>query len=175
MDRRRLRPARASAGERPRVNVEEGTVPGLSKVDHGVSPPAIEIPRRYNAAHDLIERNLAAGRGAKLAYIDDAGRYTYAELAERVNCAANALAGLGLGFEDRVMLCHLDTIDWPAVFLGAIRAGIVPIAVNTLLTAADYEFMLNDSRAKALVVSEALWPQFASILANSVLRSSISQ
>jgi benzoate-CoA ligase len=138
---------------------------GLSKTDHSVSPPAIEIPRRYNAAHDLIERNLVAGRGAKLAYIDDAGRCTYAELAERVNRAANALAGLGLGFEDRVMLCHLYTIDWPAVFLGAIKAGIVPIAVNTLLTAADYEFMLNDSRAKALVVSEALWPQFASILA----------
>jgi benzoate-CoA ligase len=137
---------------------------GLSKADHDANPPAIEIPRRYNAAHDLIERNLAAGRGAKLAYIDDAGRCTYAELAERVNRAANALTGLGLGLEDRVMLCHLDTIDWPAVFLGAIKAGIVPVAVNTLLTAADYEFMLNDSRAKALVVSEALWPQFASIL-----------
>jgi benzoate-CoA ligase len=145
---------------------EEETVAGLSKVDHGVSPPAIEFPRGYNAAHDLIERNLAAGRGAKLAYIDDAGRYTYAELAERVNRAANALTGLGLGLEDRVMLCHLDTIDWPALFLGAIKAGIVPVAVNTLLTAADYEFMLNDSRAKALVVSEALWPQFAPILVN---------
>jgi benzoate-CoA ligase len=141
-------------------------VAALSKIDHRVTPPAIEFPRGYNAAHDLIERNLAAGRGAKLAYIDDAGRYTYAELAERVNRAANALAGVGLGMEDRVMLCHLDTIDWPAVFLGAIKAGIVPVAVNTLLTAADYEFMLNDSRAKALVVSEALWPQFAPILAN---------
>jgi benzoate-CoA ligase len=138
---------------------------GLSRADHGVSPPAIEFPRRYNAAYDLIERNLAAGRGAKLAYIDDAGRYTYADLAERVNRAANALTGLGLGLEDRVMLCHLDAIDWPATFLGAIKAGIVPIAVNTLLTAADYEFMLNDSRAKALIVSEALWPQFATILA----------
>jgi benzoate-CoA ligase len=137
---------------------------GLSKADHGASPPAIEIPRRYNAAHDLIERNLAAGRGAKLAYIDDAGRYTYAELAERVNRVANALTELGLGPEDRAMLCHLDTIDWPAAFLGAIKAGIVPIAVNTLLTPADYEFMLNDSRAKALIVSEALWPQFAAIL-----------
>ncbi len=137
----------------------------LSTADHGVSPPAISIPRRYNAAHDLVERNLAAGRGAKLAYIDDAGRCTYAELAERVNRAANALTGLGLGLEDRVLLCHLDTIDWPAVFLGAIKAGIVPVAVNTLLTPADYEFMINDSRAKALVVSEALWPQFAAILA----------
>jgi benzoate-CoA ligase len=137
----------------------------LSRADHGASPPVIEIPRRYNAAHDLIERNLAAGRGTKLAYIDDAGRYTYADLAERVNRAANALTGLGLGPEDRILLCHLDAIDWPAAFLGAIKAGIVPIAVNTLLTAADYEFMLNDSRAKALIVSEVLWPQFAPILA----------
>ena len=54
------------------------------------------------------------------------------------------------------MLCHLDTIDFPSVFLGAIKAGIVPIAVNTLLTTADYEFMLEDSRARALVVSEQL-------------------
>jgi benzoate-CoA ligase len=143
---------------------EEGTVSGLSKADHSVSPPAIEIPAKYNAAHDLIERNLAAGRAAKIAYIDDAGRYTFGELAERVNRAANALTELGLGIDDRLMLCHLDTVDWVAVFLGAIKAGIVPIAVNTLLTSADYEFMLNDSRAKALVVSEQLWPQFAPIL-----------
>jgi len=136
----------------------------LSHADHRSSPPELGIPRDYNAAHDLIERNLAAGRGGKLAFIDDGGRYTYADLAERVNRAANVLTGLGLAIEDRVVLCHLDTIDWPAAFLGAIKAGIVPIAVNTLLTPADYEFMLNDSRAKALVVSEALWPQFAGIL-----------
>jgi len=62
------------------------------------------------------------------------------------------------------MLAHLDTVDFPSVFLGAIKAGIVPIAGNTLLTTADYEFMLNDSRAKALVVSEALLPTFAPLL-----------
>jgi benzoate-CoA ligase len=138
----------------------------FSRADHRSDPPTIEIPRDYNAAHDLVERNLAAGRGAKLAYLDDAGRYTYADLAERVNRAANALRGLGLQMEDRILLCHLDTIDWPAVFLGAIKAGIVPVAVNTLLTSSDYEFMLNDSRAKTLVVSEQLLPQFAAILAN---------
>jgi benzoate-CoA ligase len=150
-------------GECP-VQLEERTVSGHSRADHGVNPPAIEIPRKYNAAHDLIERNLAAGRAAKIAYIDDAGRCTFGELAERVNRAANALTELGLGIDDRLMLCHLDTVDWVAVFLGAIKAGIVPIAVNTLLTASDYEFMLNDSRAKALVVSGELWPQFAPIL-----------
>ncbi len=136
----------------------------LSRADQRSDPPAIEIPRDYNAAHDLVARNLAAGRGTKLAYVDDAGRYTYADLAERVNRAANALRDLGLQMEDRILLCHLDTIDWPAVFLGAITAGIVPVAVNTLLTPGDYEFMLNDSRAKALVVSEPLLGQFSGIL-----------
>ncbi|MGH8631510.1 MAG: benzoate-CoA ligase family protein, partial [Burkholderiales bacterium] len=129
-----------------------------------MSPPSIEIPRDYNAAHDLIERNLAAGRAAKLAYIDDAGRYTYAELAQRVNRAAHALGSLGLQIEDRVLLVLLDTIDFPSVFLGAIKAGIVPVAANTLLTTADYKFMLEDSRAQALVVSEALLPQLQPLI-----------
>jgi benzoate-CoA ligase len=139
-------------------------MPGLSSADHSVSPPLVEIPRDYNAAYDLIERNLAAGRAGKTAFIDDSGSITYGQLAERVNRAANALKGVGLAMEDRVMLTHLDTIDFPSVFLGAIKAGIVPIAGNTLLTTADYQYMLNDSRAKALVVSEQLLPTFAPLL-----------
>jgi benzoate-CoA ligase len=139
-------------------------VPALSSADHSVSPPIVSIPRDYNAAYDLIERNLAAGRANKVAYIDDAGRYTYGELAQRVNRAANALTALGVEMESRIMLCHLDTIDFPSLFLGAIKAGIVPVAANTLLTAADYRFMLEDSRARVLVVSEQLLPNFAPIL-----------
>jgi benzoate-CoA ligase len=139
-------------------------MPGSSTADHSVSPPIVSIPRDYNAAHDLIERNLAAGRAGKVAYIDDAGPYTYGELAQRVNRAAHALTALGLEMESRIMLCHLDTVDFPSVFLGAIKAGIVPIAANTLLTGADYRFMLEDSRARVLAVSEQLLPTFAPIL-----------
>jgi benzoate-CoA ligase len=142
-------------------------VPGLSKADHSVSPPAIALPRDYNAACDLLQRNLEAGRAGKIAYIDDAGRYTYGDLDRRVNRAANALTALGLEMETRILMAHLDTIDFPAVFLGAIKAGIVPVAANTLLTAADYRYMLEDSRARALVVSEALLPVFQPILAAS--------
>jgi len=131
-----------------------------SKADHGVNPPRIDIPRDYNAAEDLIGRNLAAGRAKKTAYIDDAGSVTFGELAERVNRFASALARLDLQMEQRVMLAMLDTIDWPTAFLGAIRAGVVPVAVNTLLTTRDYEYMLNDSRVRVLFVSEALLPQF---------------
>jgi len=136
----------------------------LSQADHSVSPPSIVIPRDYNAAHDLIERNLLAGRGSKAAYIDDHGRYSYVELRDRMNRAANALVALGLEMESRVMLALLDTIDFPSVFLGAIKAGVIPVPVNTLLTTADYKFMLEDSRVRALIVSEALLPAFAPLL-----------
>ena len=142
---------------------------GLSSADHSVSPPIVSIPRQYNAAHDLIGRNLLAGRADKVAYIDDSGRYTYGELAQRVDRAASILTGLGLEMEDRIMLAHLDTIDFPSVFLGAVKAGIVPIAANTLLSSDDYKFMLEDSRARALVVSEALLPSFAPALSSCTL------
>ena len=137
---------------------------GLSTADQRVSPPRIDIPRDYNAAHDLIERNLQAGRASKVAYIDDRGSTTYAELAERVNRCSNALIGLGLAPEQRVLMCVLDTIDFPTAFLGCIKAGIVPIAVNTLLTASDYEYMLRDSRARALIVSAPLLPTLGSLI-----------
>ena len=112
----------------------------------------------YNAAVDLIERNLP-GRAAKTAFIDDGGSYAYAELAQRVDRAAGALLALGLHPEQRVVLGLLDTIDFPAVFLGAIKAGIVPIPVNTLFQPADFAYILSDSRAKAAIVSAELVAQ----------------
>ena len=136
----------------------------LSSADHSSSPPRIEVPREYNAAYDLIERNLQAGRGAKVVFHDDAGSVTYAQLAERVNRFGSGLLAMGLRMEDRVLLALHDTIDFPTAFLGAIRAGIIPVAANTLLTSKDYHYMLSDSRATALVVSEALLPQFKPVL-----------
>ena len=128
--------------------------------------PRVSIPRDYNAATDLLDRNLAAGRGDKLAFIDDRSSLTYAQLAERVDRAAGALRRLGVQPEQRVMLCMLDTVDFPVAFLGAIKAGMVPVPVNTLLTTADYEFMLRDSRARALIVSDALYDKLAPALAS---------
>jgi benzoate-CoA ligase len=120
----------------------------------------MEIPREYNAAVDLIGRNLAAGRGGKTAYIDDSGSCTFAQLAERVDRAANALLSMGIRREDRIAIAMVDCVDWAALFLGAIKAGIVPVALNTLLTPADYEYQLKDSRAKAVFVSEPILKSF---------------
>ena len=132
----------------------------LCEIDAGVSPPELRIPQRFNAAHDLLERNLRAGRAPKIAFIDDGGSYTYGELAARVNRFANALGGFGIQREQRILLCLQDSIDFPTVFLGAIKAGAVPVPVNTLLSSADYAYMLEDCRAPMLVVSEALLAQF---------------
>jgi benzoate-CoA ligase len=139
----------------------------ICEIDTTSSPPALRIPDRFNAAHDLLERNLRAGRAPKIAYIDDAGSYTYREFAARVNRFASSLHGFGMHMEQRILLCLQDGIDFPTAFLGAIKAGIVPIPVNTMLSPADYAYMLHDSRAPMLVMSEPLLPQFQPILNQS--------
>ena len=132
-----------------------------------MSDPAIEVPREYNAAAALLEGNLAAGRGAKVAVRDGFGAHTYAELAARVERTAAALQAIGVEPEQRVLLCLLDTIDFHACFLGAMRIGAVPVPVNTMLTTADFEHMLVDSRARVLVVSDALVEKVAPAAARS--------
>src|ERR1700674_3669170 len=127
----------------------------------------------YNAAEDLIERNLKTGREKKIAYIDEAGSYSYSELAERVDRCANALLREGIRPGDRIIVCLLDTIDFPACFLGAIKAGIVPIPINTLFQAADYAYILRDSEPKGLVVSDNLLPRIVDAIKISEWRGRI--
>ncbi len=81
--------------------------------------------------------------------------------------SARVLRSLGIRREERVLICLLDTIDWPIAFLGAIRAGVVAVPVNTLMTEDDYRFMLRDSRARLLVVSEALYGKFERAMGES--------
>jgi len=130
-----------------------------------VPAPVGEVPRDYNFAADVLARNLAAGRAGKPAYIDARGQWTYGQLADRVARFGAALRGLGVRREERVLLALTDTIDWPTAFLGCLKSGIVAVPVNTLLTEDDYAFMLADSRAKCLVVSEVLFPRFEKIIA----------
>jgi benzoate-CoA ligase family protein len=122
------------------------------------------VPRDYNFAADILQRNLQAGRADKPAYIDPRGSLSFGQLADRVARFAGLLRGLGIRREERILLCLLDTIDWPTAFLGAIKAGVVPIPVNTLMTEDDYRFMLADSRARALFVSEPIYPKFENLI-----------
>ena len=136
----------------------------VKSADHEVLLPALVLPREYNAAWDLISRNLGPERGARTAYIDDHGRYSFADLDRASARVAAVLEAVGLHAEQRVLLCMHDSFEWPATFLGAIRAGIVPVAVNTLLTAQDYAFMLADSRAPVAIVAAPLVPLFEPLL-----------
>ncbi|MDE2080715.1 MAG: benzoate-CoA ligase family protein [Burkholderiales bacterium] len=127
----------------------------------GVQPP----PAIFNFAQHLLAAH--AGRAAKPAFADDLGRVTYGQLDERVRRVAAGLRALGIRREERVLLLMQDTIDWPVSFLGAIYAGVVPVAVNTLLTADDYAYMLEHSRAQAVLVSGALLPALKTALVKS--------
>jgi benzoate-CoA ligase len=122
------------------------------------------IPRAYNFAADILARNLAAGRAGKSAYIDGRGSTTYGELAERVERFGHGLRMRGIRREERILICLTDTIDFPTAFLGAVKAGIVAVPINTLLTEDDYAYMLEDSRARLLVVSDELYPKFAAAI-----------
>ncbi|SOZ37770.1 benzoate-CoA ligase family protein [Cupriavidus neocaledonicus] len=133
------------------------------------------LPSRYNAADDLLSRNLAAGRGGKTAYRDDTTALTYAELDDRARRFAGALRAAGLRQEERLLLCALDTVDFPLVFLGCLLAGVVPVAVNTLLTADDYAYMLEHSGARAVVVSEPLLPVMQAAIDKSGLSPIVIQ
>ena len=111
-------------------------------------------PVQFNFAQFLIAANNS--RKEKTALIDDVGSLTYGEMADQIRACAAGLRKLGLKREERVLLLMQDSTDWVVSFLGALYAGVVPVAVNTLLTADDYAFMINNSRAQAALVSSSL-------------------
>ncbi|MBY4594717.1 benzoate-CoA ligase family protein [Ottowia caeni] len=120
-----------------------------------MSTPA-PLPERFNVADYLLAQNVS--RPNKPAFIDDHGSLSYGQLDERVRRLASGLRSLFLRREERVLVLMHDCNDWPVAFLGSMYAGLVPVAVNTLLTADDYAYMLEHSRAQAVMVSGALLP-----------------
>jgi 4-hydroxybenzoate-CoA ligase len=106
----------------------------------------------------LLDRNVDEGRAKKLAFTDTVSELSYGDLQTQSRRLANLLRRLGVRREERVAMIMLDTVDFPIVFLGAIRAGIVPVPLNTLLTAEQYAYVLADCRARVLFISEALLP-----------------
>jgi benzoate-CoA ligase len=122
-------------------------------------------PKQFNFAKHVIELN--AARGSKIAYIDDQGELSYAELELAVRRFAFALRRLGIRREERVLLLLLDSTDWPVAFLGSLYAGAVPVPVNTLLTPDDYAYIVEHSRAQAVFVSADILPKLEPALKKS--------
>jgi len=112
----------------------------------------------YNAVTWLLDRNVDQGRGGKLAFTDTVSELTYGDLQIKTRRLANLLRRLGVRREERVAMIMLDTVDFSVVFLGAIRAGVVPVPLNTLLTSDQYAYVLADCRARVLFISQALLP-----------------
>ncbi len=126
--------------------------------------PKAVVPDQFNVATAFLDRNVAEGRGSKTAIYFEGNSYTYAQIAELANRAGNALLDLGVDLEQRVALLLLDSPQFAAAFFGAIKMGAVPIPLNTALRPNDYVYLLNDSRARVLLVHAALWKQIEQIL-----------
>jgi benzoate-CoA ligase len=117
------------------------------------------VPRLFNAATYFVDRNVAAGRGAHVAIECGDERVTYGEVLERVNRFGNALRRrLDVRAEERVALLLADGPAFAYAFFGTMKIGAVAVPLNTLLKPADFGYLLADSRAAALVVSETLLP-----------------
>jgi len=126
-------------------------------VDSTTAPATLSFSPNFNVAVAFIDRHLAEGRGAKTAIRCADAEVSYTDLAEQVNRAGNALRGLGIGAGDRILMVVKDCPAFFFAFWGAIKAGIVPVPLNTLLRAKDYQFMLEDSGCAAMLYS----PEFA--------------
>ncbi|TMV06960.1 benzoate-CoA ligase family protein [Ruegeria sediminis] len=114
-----------------------------------------------NAALYFVDRHVRDGNGDRPAFREAAGQkraMTYGELADATNHVAGALGRAGIPREARAAMLVLDQLEFPQIFWGCMKAGVVPVPLNTLLTTQVYDVILNDSRASCLFVSEELWP-----------------
>ena len=123
----------------------------------------IILPETFNVATYFVDRNVLEGRARRTAIECGDERISYQQLLERTNRAGNALRRLGVRREERVLLLLEDTPDFLYSFFGTIKIGAVAVPTNTLLKPHEYEYLLNDTRAGVVLVSEALLPQLRSI------------
>jgi 4-hydroxybenzoate-CoA ligase len=125
------------------------------------------VQENGNAAAWFVDRHAEGGDGKRIAFIEaipDGRSLTYAALAGDAGRMAALYARHGIEPEDRAAMIMLDRIEFPVVFWGSLKAGVVPVPLNTLLSSDYYEIILNDSRARALFVSAELLPAVEPIL-----------
>ena len=123
----------------------------------------VELPDIYNAATTFVDENIAAGRGTRTAIYYQDQTFTYQDVYERVNRTGNALKELGVEIEHRILLLLPDSPEFAFSFFGAIKIGAVPVPTNPWMAARDYEYLINDSRARAIVIHESVLPEIEKI------------
>ena len=119
--------------------------------------PYVGIKNPYNSCHRFIESHVEAGNGSKIAIETLDKQITYAELLENVNRFGNGIKRLGVERENRILLVAYDSPEFIISFFGSIKTGVLPVPVNTMMTPTDYEYFLNNSRAKVLVIQQEIW------------------
>src|SRR5438034_9162388 len=117
----------------------------------------------FNAATFFVDRHVAESRGGRTAFRFSGGAVSYADVAERANRCGNALAALGVEIENRVLVVLPDSPAFAAAFWGTVKLGAVAVPLNPLMAPEEYEFLLNDSRARVALVDESVAPVIASI------------
>jgi benzoate-CoA ligase family protein len=136
-------------------------------VDHGAEPPALEFAPVFNVAVPFIDRHLEEGRGGRPAIRTVSESVTYTELAERVNRCGNVFGSLRLEAGARVLMMVKDCPEFIYLFFGAIKSGVIPVPVNTMLREDDYRFLIDDCRCAVLIYS----PEFTEIMAVALDRA----
>lgn len=138
-------------------------MPDFPPTPEKTAEPLTNLPDVFNVATYFVDRNVLEGRGDKTAIECGDEHVSYGQLLQRTNRSGNALRDLGVRPEERVVLLLLDTPEFLYSFFGAIKIGAVAVPVNTFLMPHEYEYLLNDTRARVVLVSEALLPLFQSI------------
>ena len=118
---------------------------------------SLNLPEIFNAADHFVDRHIREGRGERTAILCNDCSYTYADVQAGMNRVGNGLKSLGVRMEERIAVLLHDTEIYSQVFFGAIKTGAVPICLNTLMRPKDYQYFLNDSRARVLIVESTLW------------------
>lgn len=130
-----------------------------------------------NAAYYFLDRHIEEGREEKIAFQEIDGQkrqISYGELSQKTSLFAGALMRADIRREERIAMIVQDEIEFPIIFFGAMKAGVIPIPLNTLLSASIYEQILNDSRANMLFISNALYETVKPLLnKNPYLRKTV--
>src|SRR5579871_3695972 len=123
----------------------------------------MNLPTTFNVATWFVDRNVQEGRGPKTAIECGEQKISYSKLLAQVNRVGNALRQLGVRPEERVQLLALDSPEFLYSFFGTIKIGAVSVPTNTYLKPQEYEYLLNDTRARVAIVDESVLPQLHAI------------
>src|SRR5579862_2327541 len=154
-----------AGGNAPMVQQEQLAQPATASPAATAQPasaqPAEFTP--YNAASVFVDAALAKGWGERIAIRFGGDQWTYARLAAEVNRVGNTLRALGVDIEQRVGVLLYDSPEFAASFFGAMKIGAVSVPMNTAMRPQDYAYLLQDSRARVLIIEADLWPQIADL------------